>query len=130
VELNKIIDDEKDHDGEPSPEAEDSAIAAREELLLTLDRLLTVEEVAQLIQFAAKSIYQLVHRRKIPYIKISGALRFRRSDIETWIEENTFKPQLKTKSEKVSRPKARKSSRKLTDVDRIVEQSRRKYLDG
>lgn len=120
----------KNNTGQPSIEKEDSATTPQEEVRTSdTNRLQTVEEVAQLIRFSAKSIYQLVHRGKIPYVKISGALRFRRSDLETWLEENTFKPQAKIKGDRTSRPKARKGSRMLTDVERMVEQSRTKYLD-
>jgi excisionase family DNA binding protein len=98
------------------------------------ERLLTVEEVAQLISFSEKSIYQLVHRKVIPYTKISGALRFRSSDIAAWIEENTFKPQSKEKKKEkdtgMDRPRPRQGSRSLSEMDRIVEQTRRKYLES
>lgn len=96
------------------------------------ERLLTVEEVAHLISFSEKSIYQLVHRRVIPYTKISGALRFRSSDIAAWIEENTFKPQSREKNKDavgIHRPRPRQGSRTLSEMDRIVEQTRRKYLE-
>ena len=120
----------KNYSGQPPIEKEDSATTPQEEArALDKDRLQTVEEVAQFIRFSAKSIYQLVHRGRIPYIKISGALRFKTSDLEIWLEENTFRPQVKTKDHRIIRPKIRKSSRTLTDVERMVAHSRAKYLD-
>ena len=120
----------KNYGAQPSIEREDSSTTSHEEArTLDKDRLQTVEEVAQFIRFSAKSIYQLVHRGKIPYVKVSGALRFKTSDLETWLEENTFRPQVKTKDHRIIRPKIRKSSRTLTDVERMVADSRAKYLD-
>ena len=88
----------KNYSKQPSIEKEDSATTPQEEArALDKDRLQTVEEVAQFIRFSAKSIYQLVHRGRIPYIKISGALRFKTSDLEIWLEENTFRPQVNDK---------------------------------
>ncbi|MEI6154295.1 MAG: helix-turn-helix domain-containing protein [Deltaproteobacteria bacterium] len=97
------------------------------------DRLFTIEEVAQLLSFTPKSIYQLVHRRVIPFTKISGALRFRKSDIDKWIEDNTYAPQPKEKKKdfvRVARLHRRQISKNLTDIDRAVEHSRRKYMES
>jgi len=99
------------------------------------DRLLTVGEVARLISFSEKSIYQLVHRRVIPYTKVSGALRFRKSDITAWIEDNTFTPQPRecrkqSGATRTGRPRRRPAARMPTDMDRIVDQARSKYLES
>lgn len=51
--------------------------------------LLTVKEVAELLKLKPGKIYELKAEHKIPYVKIGGALRFRRSDIESWIQELT-----------------------------------------
>jgi excisionase family DNA binding protein len=96
--------------------------------------LLTVTELARLISFSEKSIYQLVHRKVIPYTKISGALRFRKCDITAWIEDNTFKPRSKeckkqNGAARTGGPRLRPGTRTPTDMDRIVEQTRRKYLE-
>jgi excisionase family DNA binding protein len=96
------------------------------------NQLLTAVEVAAFLRFTAKSIYQLVHRGKIPYVKVSGALRFNRSDIEAWIEECTFRPGPKKEPKtqgRTKRPQIKKSSKVLTNVMQMVEQSRRKYLE-
>ena len=51
-----------------------------------LERLLTVQEICELLQVPISYIYSLTHRRMIPYIKIHGHLRFRQSDIADWLE--------------------------------------------
>ena len=94
--------------------------------------LLTVAEVAELLRFTVESIYQLVHRKKIPYVKLSGALRFKKSDIFGWIEECTFRPGQKKEQRaerKHRKAQTKRSSKMSPDVQRMVEQSRRKYLE-
>ena len=51
------------------------------------DRLLTIKEVCELLKVSKTYIYWLTHRRKIPYIKMQGHLRFRRSAIDNWLRE-------------------------------------------
>jgi excisionase family DNA binding protein len=50
--------------------------------------LLTAEEVATLTGFAEGTIRHFVSQKRIPVVRISArCVRFRRSDIETWLEE-------------------------------------------
>ena len=50
--------------------------------------LLTAAEVANLTGFAEGTIRHFVSQRRIPFIRISArCVRFRRSDIETWLEK-------------------------------------------
>ncbi len=49
------------------------------------DKLLTVQEVCELLKVSKTYIYWLTHQRKIPYIKMQGHLRFRQSDIDEWL---------------------------------------------
>ena len=51
----------------------------------TDDRLLTIKEVCELLKVSKTYIYWLTHRNKIPYIKMQGHLRFRRSAIDDWL---------------------------------------------
>lgn len=48
--------------------------------------LLTAKEVAEYLRIAEGTIYVWVHRKKIPALKVNGALRFRREDIESIME--------------------------------------------
>ena len=50
-----------------------------------LDELLTVQELCELLKVSKSYIYWLKHQRKIPFIKMSGHLRFRRSAIDNWL---------------------------------------------
>lgn len=50
--------------------------------------LLTVAEVATLTGFAEGTIRHFVSQKRIPVVRISArCVRFRRSDIESWLEK-------------------------------------------
>jgi excisionase family DNA binding protein len=52
-----------------------------------MNNLLKTDEVAELLKVKKSTIYSLVHRNKIPHIKISHKiLRFRQSEIEAWLD--------------------------------------------
>jgi len=50
------------------------------------NRLLTTQEVCELLKVSKTYIYWLTHQRRIPYIKMQGHLRFRQSDIDEWLK--------------------------------------------
>jgi len=52
--------------------------------------LLTVHEVATWLRMSASWVHKHCNRERRPYlpsIKLGGALRFRRQDIEKWLDE-------------------------------------------
>jgi excisionase family DNA binding protein len=50
--------------------------------------LLTAAEVAKLTGFAEGTIRHFTSERKIPYVRISArCIRFRRSDIDSWLQQ-------------------------------------------
>jgi len=51
------------------------------------DQILTVREVAELLKINEKTAYKLAADLKLPGFKVGGSWRFRRSDIDAWIEE-------------------------------------------
>lgn len=51
--------------------------------------VLTIREVADLLRIGEKTAYTLVQNRELPGFKVGGQWRFRRSDIEAWIERQT-----------------------------------------
>jgi PTS system nitrogen regulatory IIA component len=50
------------------------------------ERLLTARELAELLGFAAGTIVDWAERGKVPAFKVGGRLRFRESEVETWLE--------------------------------------------
>ncbi len=49
---------------------------------------MTLEQLADFLQLKPKAIYDMTHRRKIPFTKIGRRLRFNRHDIERWLNKN------------------------------------------
>lgn len=52
------------------------------------DEILTVVEVAQLLKVADKTVYTMAQNAELPCFKVRGQWRFRRRDIDGWIEAN------------------------------------------
>lgn len=50
-----------------------------------MEKLLTVDELADFLQFKKQSIYNLVHSRKLPVVRVGNKLRFKISDIEKYL---------------------------------------------
>ena len=48
---------------------------------------MTLDEVAEYLKIKKKTLYNLVQQRKLPCFKVGGAWRFKREDIDLWIEE-------------------------------------------
>lgn len=51
------------------------------------DQILTLQEVAEYLKLAEKTAYRLAAEGKLPGFKVGGAWRFKREDLEAWIEE-------------------------------------------
>ena len=48
-------------------------------------KLITIQELAELLKVKPKTLYQWAELRQIPFLKLNGALRFDLDDIEKWI---------------------------------------------
>ena len=49
--------------------------------------LLTVKDVAKLLQCSIYQVYRLTSKKRIPYLKVAGgAIRFDADEIETWVQ--------------------------------------------
>ena len=53
--------------------------------------IMTIKEVAEYLKLTEKTAYRLAAERKLPGFKVGGLWRFKRSDIEAWIEEEKKK---------------------------------------
>ena len=51
------------------------------------DPILTLPEVAVLLKVAEKTVYTMAQRGQLPAFKVRGQWRFKRSDLEQWIED-------------------------------------------
>jgi len=57
-----------------------------------MDKLLTVDDVAKVLSVKKSTIYQWVHMRLIPYIKVGRFVRFKEKDIQKWLQSKEVKP--------------------------------------
>lgn len=51
------------------------------------DEILTLPEVATLLKVADKTVYTMAQRGRLPAFKVGGQWRFKRVDLDQWIEE-------------------------------------------
>jgi excisionase family DNA binding protein len=51
------------------------------------DEILTIQEIAEYLKLNEKTAYRLASEGKLPGFKVGGSWRFKRLDIEQWIEE-------------------------------------------
>jgi len=53
-----------------------------------IEILLKVSDVARLLNISQPQVYRLINKKKIPYHKFEGSYRFKKSDIDAYIEKN------------------------------------------
>ncbi len=56
------------------------------------DPLLTPAEVAELLRISPRALRKLRRRRPLPFYRVGGALRFRRPDVDAWLEAMRVDP--------------------------------------
>ena len=57
------------------------------------DALMTREEVAKYLNMTERTVLDWAQRDIIPAIKLAGSWRFRRQDIDSWLESNRTGPE-------------------------------------
>lgn len=56
-----------------------------------LDNLLTPEEVCAMLKIKKQRLYEWVHFKRIPYVKVGGRfLRFSADQLREWIRANSY----------------------------------------
>jgi excisionase family DNA binding protein len=51
------------------------------------DEILTLPDVAQFLKVADKTVYTMAQKGQLPAFKVRGQWRFKRIDIDCWIEQ-------------------------------------------
>lgn len=51
--------------------------------------ILTLEEVAAFLKAGKRTVYRFAQNGEIPAFKLGGTWRFRRSELESWIEAHS-----------------------------------------
>jgi excisionase family DNA binding protein len=55
-------------------------------------RLLTPDEVAEILRVSKTTIYRIVERRVLRFYRISGSLRFALADVEEYLRQGCVEP--------------------------------------
>lgn len=55
--------------------------------LIMTDEILTIQELAEYLKLNEKTAYRLASEGKLPGFKVGGSWRFKRVDLEKWIED-------------------------------------------
>jgi len=58
------------------------------EKVAPMEKLLTLEEVADYLRLSKDTVYRLANTGKIPASKVGSQWRFRREDVDQWLEKN------------------------------------------
>jgi len=56
------------------------------------EELVEPEAAAKILTVKTITVYKWVSERKIPFVKVGGALRFRRSALRDWLRQREFIP--------------------------------------
>ncbi|MGD8535282.1 MAG: helix-turn-helix domain-containing protein [Candidatus Aminicenantes bacterium] len=54
-------------------------------------KLLTPEELSQILHVKISTIYQWTHMGTIPFVKIGKLIRFKEDDVKEWIDKREIK---------------------------------------
>lgn len=64
-------------------------------------KLLSANDVAQLLNISRSLVYQLIQHGKIPVVQINSVYRIRPEDLELYIQNNLSSPLKPTTSEQI-----------------------------
>lgn len=83
------------------------------------DEMLTIEELASYLKLKPQTIYKWAQSGKIPGAKFGKEWRFRRSQIEAWIDSHMPPPatDMKASQDGVGQSESRRGPAKGTDSD-------------
>ncbi len=56
------------------------------------EELLTVREAAKLLTISAKKLYRMAALGRVPHVRLGRSVRFRREDLERWIQQQSVHP--------------------------------------
>lgn len=57
-----------------------------------MEKLLTIDELAEVLSVKKSTIYQWVHLGLIPHIKVGRLLRFKEGNIQKWLTSREVEP--------------------------------------
>ena len=60
-----------------------------------MQKLLTAEEMAEVLQVKLSTIYKWTHEGFVPHVKLGKLVRFRESEVLAWLEKRSEKGRVK-----------------------------------
>lgn len=67
-----------------------------------MEKLLTIQQLGELIQVSPKTIYQWTHIGFIPHYKLPKGVRFKKADVTAWLSKRHRKGRDKLKIDLIS----------------------------
>jgi len=55
--------------------------------ILNMEELLTLEELSRYLKISKPTLYKMVEKGRIPALKIGNQWRFKKEDINRWVEK-------------------------------------------
>ena len=83
------------------------------------ENLLTVGQLSEYLSIKRKTLYVKVETGEIPHFKIGHLVRFKKSEVEAWLEK--YREKNKGIPDRVRR--IQKTSQTITDIDRLVKKT-------
>ena len=56
-----------------------------------MDKAIPVKQIAEILGVSQRTVYELMHRKEIPYTQVAGRKLVMKRNLERWIERNTIK---------------------------------------
>jgi excisionase family DNA binding protein len=79
-----------------------------------------INELSQYLQIKKSSLYSRVERKDIPFYRIGHLIRFKKSDIDLWVEKTKSEPlDIGGRTKKILRG----TGKSTTDIDTLVRKS-------
>jgi len=63
-----------------------------------MEKLLTINQLSELLQVSRSTLYEWTHIEYIPYYKFRSGVRFKESEIEGWLKRRKKKGRLMYKT--------------------------------
>lgn len=85
-----------------------------------MQEILNIDELSEYLKIKKSSLYSKVERKEIPYYKIGHLVRFKKSDIDAWMEESKVETlDLQERAKRILRG----TGNYTTDIDTLVKKT-------
>jgi excisionase family DNA binding protein len=97
------------------------------------EKLMTIDELAEMLNMTKKTIYQNVYHKRIPYISVNKkCLRFDPAAIDAWLASKSRPAQERTEKTPVrrspGRPRKKIEAGEAARIERLIESAKAEAL--